>query len=186
MSALAASLFAIVGAACKLFFSCIFWSASWHKLRDLENFSTILLDYGFAESAPRKLLAGLVATTEFVLAALLLIPAFSALALQGMVLLLGVYVLALLNLYISGKALRDCGCGTRHQANRKLTMWPMARNCALILMMMLVLSSLGAVHSAYEWLMIVPISAVFLLAYWALEEMQSNRLIRIALREFRE
>lgn len=176
----------IVSTACKLFFSCMFWFAGLHKLRDLESFSAILLDYGFAESAPRKTLAAFVAIIECALATLLLIPAFSALALQGMALLLGVYVLALLHVYISGKALRDCGCGTRHQANQKLTLWPMTRNCALILMVLLVLSSVGVVHSVYEWLMIVPVSAVFLLTYWTLEEMQSNRLTRIALRDFGE
>lgn len=180
-----AGLIVIISTACKLFFSCIFWNASVHKLRDLENFSMILRDYGVSEAVPGKLVAIIVATIEFTLATLLLSPAFSVLALQGIALLLGIYTLALLNVYASGKKLRDCGCGTRYQANQELTWWPIARNCILILMTvsLLFFSNIDAAYSFYDWLMILPVAIIFLVAYWTMEEMQSNHLLLVALRK---
>lgn len=169
--------------ACKLLFSCILCFASFHKLRDLQNFAMILRDYGIAESAPRNLFAIIIAVVEFMLAVLLLVPDFSIWALQATALLFGAYGLALLSAYVSGKRLKDCGCGSRYQTNQKLPLWPIIRNCSLIAVIALALPFLetNTVYSFYDWLLIVPMAAVFLIGYWTIEELQSNRLLLVAL-----
>ena len=180
-------LIVVLSMACKLFFSFTFWLASFHKLSDLENFSAILGDYGVSERLPRKSIAALIALVECVLAALLLIPALAVFALQGMAAVLAIYMVALLFVYGSGKKLRDCGCGTRHQANQALTLWPAARNGMLIACMILIalfFPGETVEYVLYDWLVIVPMAAIFLLAYWTVEEMRSNRFLLIALQKF--
>lgn len=169
--------------AAKLFFSCTFWFASFHKLNNLENFSAILADYGLGEWLPRKAIAAMIALVEFTLATLLVIPSFSAFALPGMAMMLAIYMLALLYVYRSGKKLRDCGCGTRPQP---VTLWPAIRNSLLlVLIIMLALFPVGreVTYALYDWLVIVPVAAIFLLAYWTIEEMWANHLLLTTIRQ---
>lgn len=178
-----AGLLIVTQAACQKFFACVFWFASIHKLRNLESFSAILRDYGLPELAPRKLIAVLIAIVEFTLATSMLAPTFSTLATQSLMLLLGVYTLLLFSLYISGKKVRDCGCGIRYQATGQLTLWPVVRNAVLLLIAAFTLLPLGVEVSGYDWLVVIPLAVLLLLAYWIVEELQSNHLARLALQE---
>lgn len=181
------ALMVVLSMAGKLFFSFTFWLASLHKLNNLENFATILGDYGVPEYLPRKFMAVVIGSLECALAVLLLIPAVSVLALQAMMLMLALYTVALLYVYRNGIKLRDCGCGTKHQANQVLTRWPMVRNGLLISLMVLVVlfpPAAGAVYALHDWLVIVPMTAVFLLAYWTIEEMRSNHLQLATLQKY--
>ncbi len=176
------SALSIVGVACKLLLSCVFCHAGFHKLRDLNGFARILNDYGLGNALPRKWIALLLAVTELLLAAsLAFIPAFFTLALYGVLLMLGVYVLVLLAVYASGKSLRDCGCGTRHSAHSRLTLWPIVRNVVLMLAAALLLVFSPAALTLVEWLMAISTAALLLMLYWTIEEMQSNRLLQRSL-----
>lgn len=175
-----------VGMACKLFLSCFFLLASLHKLRDLRNFSVILGDYGLSDRLPRRVIAAAVAAAELVLAVLVL-TSFSWLALYGMATLLAVYTAALLYVYASGKQLRDCGCGTNYRTEQATILWPALRNSLLIVgvgALAVLAPSASVAVTWYDWLVIVPLALILLIAYWTIEEIQSNRLLLAVVRGF--
>ena len=149
--------------------------AGWHKATAFDVFSATLGDYRLVPRALLTLVAGLVVAFEFILAAGLIIPVTSSLAMFGSAALLTLYAFAMgLNL-LRGRRHIDCGC-MGPAARQSLSVWLVVRNLILALA---ALAAAGGPVTARSllWLDIVTIGAGvagFALIYSAINHLIAN------------
>ena len=161
--------------AASLMLSYVFVDVGQHKLRHQPHYSAVIEAYRILPRALSKYAAVLIGALEVAVGIAVLVPQSHAVAVNAMLVLLSLYVVAIAVNLARGRTDIDCGCGGP-MSRQSISGWLLPRNSALIAIALLAIFEVTPrVINWLDWTVAILAAAAGTIVYNTINLLLSNK-----------